>query len=86
MDQLGLPYLSIVVFLPLAGAIVVGLIPWQRVQAIRLTSAAFSLAALLLSIALYFGFDHSAQGPWFQQRAFWIPNIGVSFFLGVDGL
>ncbi|MFQ5924384.1 MAG: NuoM family protein [Dehalococcoidia bacterium] len=80
------PYLSIIVFLPVIGAIAIALLPRAEPRRIKLTAALFTLLAFVLSAALFFMFDRSVAGPQFVEKALWIPAIDVHYFLGVDGL
>ncbi|MFQ5987238.1 MAG: NuoM family protein [Dehalococcoidia bacterium] len=80
------PYLSIIIFLPLLGAIAIALLPRSEPRRVKLIAAFFTLSAFLLSAALFFMFDRSVEGPQFVEKALWIPSIDVHYFLGVDGL
>jgi NADH-quinone oxidoreductase subunit M len=79
-------YLSLLLFLPLAGALVLLFVPKQNEDAIRWIANIVAAAGFLLSIPLWFWFN--PQNPDFQfvERAPWIPSIGADYFLGVDGL
>jgi NADH-quinone oxidoreductase subunit M len=78
-------YLSLVLFLPLAGALAVLLIPKQNEDAIRWTANIVAFAGFLISIPLWF--QYNPQNPDFQfvERAQWIPSVGAEYFVGVDG-
>ncbi len=78
--------LSLLVFLPAAGAAALLLIP--RRAASLLFSAAFgvSLAAFLLSLWIFSRFDPAAAGMQAVERAAWIPSYGVEYLVGIDGL
>src|SRR5688572_844379 len=79
-------YLSLVLFLPLAGAALLLLMPKQNTSAIRLIANIVAVLGFAISIPLWFWYD--PQNPEFQfvERAAWIPSIGAEYFLGVDGL
>jgi NADH-quinone oxidoreductase subunit M len=80
-----LPLLSIILFTPLAGAIVLLFLDRRAERLIKLVANGFALAGFVVSLPLWFRFD--PQGPeWqFVERARWIPAIGAEYFLGVDG-
>ena len=80
--------LSAILFLPLLGALVIALIPDNRPTVCRWVAATVGLIAFGLSIALYFGFNTNVTGLQFVEKANWValPSVGVSYFLGVDGL
>jgi NADH-quinone oxidoreductase subunit M len=81
----GFPLLSIVLFTPLAGALLLLFVNRRHEDAIRWTANAFALAGFVVSVPLWFWFDPQAPGWQFVERAEWIPSIGASYFLGVDG-
>jgi len=83
---LDFPWLSIIVFLPVIGAIVIALLPQADPRRIRLTAALFTLVAFALSLSLFFRFDTGLEGAQFVERASWIPAIDAQYFLGIDGL
>jgi NADH-quinone oxidoreductase subunit M len=83
MNLAGLPILSIVTFLPLAGAILVAILP--RTLA-RPAALATSLIAWVASLVLLVGFHPAAAGFQFVEQADWIPLFGIQYKLGVDGL
>jgi len=78
-------YLSLLLFLPLVGALLVLLTPKQNENAIRLIANAFMLIGFAVSIPLWF--QYNPQNPDFQfvERMPWIPSVGAEYFLGVDG-
>ncbi len=81
--------LSLTVFLPAAGALVIlTLLRGDRV--IRAFAFAVGLITLLLSLAVFLLFDRSAVAARFQliDRFDWISSqtLNASYFLGVDGL
>jgi len=83
---LDFPYLSIIVFLPIIGAILIALLPHADPRRIKLTAAFFTLVTFALSLSLFFMFDQSLEGAQFVERASWIPPLDAQYFLGIDGL
>jgi NADH-quinone oxidoreductase subunit M len=78
--------LSIVLFTPLAGALLLLALPRRYAGAVRWTANVFGVAGFAVSLPLWFRFQPQGE-PWqFVERAEWIPSIGASYFLGVDGL
>src|SRR5690349_6776006 len=76
--------LSVVLFTPLAGLLVLLLIPSNNKKAVRLWANIASLAGLLVSIPLAVYFDRTKDFQ-FVERAAWIPSIGASYHIGIDG-
>ena len=83
------PWLSLIVFLPAAGAIAVAFYPGLQPRSIKLTAAAFTLVTFGLSLAVFAMFDRSSGADLFQfeeRVTDWIPIIHADYHLGVDGL
>lgn len=78
-------YLSMLLFFPLAGALVLLLVPRERERVVRLIAGAAALGSFLLSIPLWFWYDTTNPAFQFAERSAWIPSIGAEYFLGVDG-
>ena len=78
--------LSLILFTPLAGALVLLFVDRRRIGAIRWIANAFGVAGFAVSLPLWFRYRPQGD-PWqFVERAEWIPSIGASYFLGVDGI
>src|SRR6266699_5701912 len=78
-------YLSLILFLPFAGALVLLFVPKQNEDAIRWIANIVALTGFVISVPLWFWYN--AQNPEFQfvERLPWIPSVGAEYFLGVDG-
>lgn len=80
-----LPYLSLITFIPLLGAIIIMFIPGSQEKLIKNFSIVISLVPLVLSLMLWSFYNDS--GDYFAvEDAAWIPAIGVRYHMGVDGL
>jgi NADH-quinone oxidoreductase subunit M len=77
--------LSIVLFTPLVGLLVLLFIPSSNARAIKLWANAAAFLGLLVSLPLAFNFDRTKDFQ-FVERAEWIPSIGASYHIGIDGL
>src|SRR5882724_5152116 len=77
--------LSIVLFTPLVGLLVLLFIPASNPRAVKLWANAASFIGFLVSLPLVFQFDR-AKDFQFEEHASWIPSIGASYHLGIDGL
>jgi len=78
--------LTLIIFLPLAGALILLLMPRENVNAIRWFTLAVTAVAFLLSLRLYFGFDAGSAGMQFREFALWMPQFGIHYHLGIDGI
>ncbi len=79
------PILSLVLFLPLVGALVLLFVPRRAEDAIRWIANLFGVAGFLVSVPLWFWYDPQNPQYQFVERLPWIPSIGAEYFLGVDG-
>ena len=80
----GLPILSLITFLPLAGAIAVAVLPARYARPVALAAA---LLAWVASLLLLVGFSVGRGGLFqFTEELSWIPLFGIKYKLGVDGL
>lgn len=79
------PYLSVILFLPVAGAAFIALF-LRNDRTIKITASLFTGAALLLSLIVLFAFDRTTTDIQFAERLQWIPQLDVRYFVGVDGL
>jgi NADH-quinone oxidoreductase subunit M len=84
---LSFPLLSAIVFLPLAGAILVALLGGKE-KLIKWLAVVFTAIPLVLSIIAFAVFDRSSRPPvfQFQENMSWIPAINANYHLGVDGI
>jgi NADH-quinone oxidoreductase subunit M len=80
------PILSVIVFTPIVAGILILLIPGNRKTEVRVTALAAATIAMLLSAWVYFSYDISAGGYQFQELYKWLPALGISFRVGVDGI
>ena len=78
--------LSLIVFLPLAGVLLILLLPRAEGGRSRQVALGVTLAILTLAIITAIRFDTSISDPQFVEQYQWIPFINVEYFLGVDGL
>ena len=81
----GIPIVSVVTFLPLAGAFLLVFLRGDSVRAARLAALAVSLLTFGLSLVLFFGFDGGSGLPEFGERASWLGR-GIDYHVGVDGI
>ncbi|HMK09094.1 MAG TPA: proton-conducting transporter membrane subunit, partial [Anaerolineales bacterium] len=80
------PILSVIVFTPMAAGLLLLLMPARRHGLIRGVALAAALIALSLSVYAFIAYDQSLGGYQFQEQASWIPQLGISYHIGVDGM
>jgi NADH-quinone oxidoreductase subunit M len=78
--------LTAVAFLPGATAVVLAFLPRRLTTLIRLVALAASVAAFALSVPLYVGFDADTAAMQFEEHVPWMPSLGITYHVGVDGL
>ena len=79
------PYITVLTFFPLFGAIMVALLAGPTI-APRGFGIFFSLISLVSAIGLWARFDAANPELQFVERYTWIPSLGVEYFVGIDGL
>ena len=80
------PILSFIVFTPLIAGLLILLIPGERKREVRVAALAAGIIALILSVWLYFSYDVAAGGYQFVENYHWLPALGISYQVGVDGM
>jgi NADH-quinone oxidoreductase subunit M len=83
--------LTLAITLPIIGALVLMIIPNRdgaKDGLIRWLAFTIAMLAFAVSLVLWAGFDSSPSAPAFQfvERAAWIPQFGIEYYLGIDGL
>ena len=82
--------LSIILFTPLVGALILLFVPKENKDAIRWIANIFALAGFLVSIPLVPMFWALRYEPGFKflegAANNWIPSIGAGYSLGIDGI
>lgn len=77
------PWLTLLIFLPLAGAVAVFIV---KETSARLTALAVTVADVLISLPLWWLFDASSGHMQFVESAVWISSPPVHYRLGLDGI
>jgi NAD(P)H-quinone oxidoreductase subunit 4 len=79
--------LSTLIWLPVVGAAVVGFLPGtQTASRLRFISLAIASAVVLVTFWLLSQFDLTTSALQFQENIPWIPQLGLNYKLGIDGL
>ncbi|HYB62174.1 MAG TPA: NADH-quinone oxidoreductase subunit M [Methylomirabilota bacterium] len=80
--------LSVVLFTPVVGALLLLVVPRASENLHRLIGNIFGFLGLLVSLPLVWRFSLAPDAPRFQfSEAYdWIPSIGAKYSLGIDGI
>ncbi|UFP94543.1 complex I subunit 4 family protein [Gloeobacter morelensis] len=84
---MSVPWLSLVLFFPTLGALGLALLPGEvsyrfaRVWALTVAGLTFLLSGLVA-----YNFDYTSTKPQFAETINWLPQLGISYNIAVDGL
>ena len=76
--------LTTAIFLPLLLALMISVV--RNHTFAKVSSVLVSGIVLLISLILFFSFDFSKEGFQFETKLSWIPTLGISYHIGVDGM
>ena len=80
------PILSIVVFTPIVFGVILFFFPAERHREIRIFALVGASIALVLSLWAYFTYDLGVSGYQLVEQYRWVPRLGISYHVGVDGM
>jgi len=81
-----MPWLTVTLFLPLAGAVVVLLVPGLADRVVRGIALVVTVATFAVSLGILASFDRSAGGYQLVDQATWVKSLGLKYAVGVDGI
>ncbi len=81
-----LSVLTFIIALPLLTGIVILLMPEVEKKAPRILALISSAVTLLLTFWTYCSYDIAAGGYQFVEKLDWLPTLGISYHVGVDGI
>ncbi len=82
---MSIPILSIITFLPLAGAVVFIFINKDKKSLLFYLALAITLINFIISLALFFNFDAQTPDAQFVEKTAWI-GYGINYHIGIDGI
>ena len=83
----GLPLLSLAIWLPVIGGLLVLATGADRNAGLaRPLALAVAVAGFLVTLPLYAGFDTQTSAMQFVEMRDWIPRFNIHYHLGVDGI
>jgi NADH-quinone oxidoreductase subunit M len=81
------PILSLTLFTPLVGALLVLVLPRENVKAIRRVGTAFAFLTLILTSIIWVSVAQAGHGGMqFEESYPWIVSFNIRYHVGVDGL
>ncbi len=88
MNTSSVPWLSLLMLVPLVGAAIVAALPGRSSKTAKELALTFSLATLVLGVIAAAQAGSATGGSQFrlEEQHSWIPQFGVSYALGVDGI
>ena len=86
MSQMDFPLLTLITFFPLVGAIILLFLNKEKKEAIRWVTLIVALLEFLFSLPLFFNFRLDTAAMQFVEKVPWIPDYGMTYFLGIDGI
>lgn len=84
MNTLNFPILSVTIFFPLAGAVLLFFL--RNEIAIKVVALITGLINFILSLILYSRFDPNTSNFQFGEFISWIPSYNIHYVLGIDGI
>ena len=78
--------LSLIIWLPLVGAVVILFLSQQQIRLIQSVALVCAGASLALSWNLLTSFDATIPALQFVEKLQWVPEMGMTYNIGVDGL
>ncbi len=78
--------LSIVIFLPLLGVIAIPLLRGLGATAVKGIALGIGVLTFVISLGLYTGFNADTTAFQYLTRNDWIPDLGISYHIGIDGI
>ena len=83
-----IPILSLTIFLPLLGAVVILLIKDDEnsINNIKKVALLTSVGVFLLSLFIWLQFDNSNPGYQFQEKFRWFNDFNFYYHIGIDGI
>jgi len=80
------PIISILTFLPIAGALLLFISKPRAAGQAKATALTFTLGSLVLTIFLCTRFNRDSGAIQFPEQHTWIGSLGIQYFVGADGL
>lgn len=80
------PFLSVITLTPILVALLLLTFPEERKNEVRMAALAGAALCLGMSLWVYFTYDVAQGGYQFVEKFDWIPRLGISYHMGIDGI
>ncbi|NJL03704.1 MAG: NADH-quinone oxidoreductase subunit M [Chloroflexaceae bacterium] len=81
-----IPILSLIWLSMVLPVALIAVVPASRATLIRVIGTGFALLSLVLSVLVFLAYDQGQSGFQFVEQLAWIPQLGIAYYLGVDGI
>lgn len=81
-----IPLLSLLTITPIAAGVLLLLLPAVKRNLIRGIALGTAVFTLIISVIIFFTYDTAAAGYQFVEKLDWLPALGISYHMGVDGI
>ncbi len=78
--------LLLTLFAPFLGALALIFVPNREALLVRMVAATAAGLSLLASFYVFFAYDPDKAGFQFVSRYPWSEELGIAFYIGVDGI
>jgi len=86
MNNLGFPVLSTLIFLPVAGAVLLLLTGRSQEGLTKVLALLTAVVNFIVSVPLFLNFDKTTHLMQFVEKHAWIPEWNITYSLGLDGI
>ncbi|MCM3879917.1 MAG: NADH-quinone oxidoreductase subunit M [Vicinamibacterales bacterium] len=81
-----MPFLTLLVIVPIAGLAAIAFINGRRHDPIRRAALVVAVVEFALTLLVWYRFDAASADFQFVERHAWIPAFGIDYFVGIDGI
>ncbi len=83
---LSLPYLSLLILIPFLAAVILLALPSRYANAVRLVAVTAGTFSFVISVIVFSGYNFSVGGYQFAEQYQWLPKLGITVYLAIDGI
>lgn len=78
--------ISWILLAPVIGACILFFIPERQTEWIKKVGLLATAFSMVVAFATFLRYDHAAAGYQFVDKIAWVPELGISYHVGVDGI